>query len=108
MSSLAAARADNFYYPPDFDANKHKSLAKVSAWQPTALFTSYEIQHIFQQSNMCSLAVTAVPWLSSSARARSEVADRGHPGHQVRRLARPASYPDDADHSFCVVVQDGV
>ncbi|GAX82928.1 hypothetical protein CEUSTIGMA_g10355.t1 [Chlamydomonas eustigma] len=28
MSSLAAARADNFYYPKDFDPNKHKSLNK--------------------------------------------------------------------------------
>ncbi len=25
----AAARADNFYYPPSFDPNKHKSLNKV-------------------------------------------------------------------------------
>ena len=29
MSSLAAARADNFYHPPDFDPKKHKSLNKV-------------------------------------------------------------------------------
>lgn len=29
MSSLAAARADNFYYPPDFDGNKHGSLNGV-------------------------------------------------------------------------------
>lgn len=29
MSSLAAARADNFYYPPNFDPVKHKTLAKV-------------------------------------------------------------------------------
>jgi len=30
MSSLAAARADNFYYPPGFDPDKHGSLNKVS------------------------------------------------------------------------------
>lgn len=30
MSSLAAAKADNFYYPPDFDPQKHKTLNKVS------------------------------------------------------------------------------
>lgn len=30
MSSLAAARADNFYYPPSFDPNKHKSLNKFN------------------------------------------------------------------------------
>ena len=29
MSSLAAARADNFYHPPDYDPKKHKSLNKV-------------------------------------------------------------------------------
>jgi hypothetical protein len=29
MSSLAAARADNFYYPPGFDPDKHGSLNKV-------------------------------------------------------------------------------
>ncbi|PNH07365.1 SWI/SNF-related matrix-associated actin-dependent regulator of chromatin subfamily A-like protein 1 [Tetrabaena socialis] len=30
MSSLAAARADNFYYPPDFDPVKHQTLNKAS------------------------------------------------------------------------------
>jgi hypothetical protein len=29
MSSLAAARADNFRYPPDFDPKKHGTLNKV-------------------------------------------------------------------------------
>ncbi len=29
MSSLAAARADNFYYAPDFNPDVHKSLNKV-------------------------------------------------------------------------------
>jgi hypothetical protein len=29
MSSLAAARADNFYYPPGFDPEKHGSLNKA-------------------------------------------------------------------------------
>jgi hypothetical protein len=29
MSSLAAARADNFYYPPNYDPAKHGSLNKV-------------------------------------------------------------------------------
>jgi len=28
MSSLAAARADNFYYPKDFDPSKHNTLAQ--------------------------------------------------------------------------------
>jgi hypothetical protein len=31
MSSLAAARADNFYYPPGFDPAKHGSLNKVTS-----------------------------------------------------------------------------
>jgi hypothetical protein len=31
MSSLAATKADGFYYPPDFDAAKYGSLNKVSA-----------------------------------------------------------------------------
>lgn len=30
MSSLAAARADNFYYPPNYDPAKHGSLNQVS------------------------------------------------------------------------------
>ncbi|GFH25189.1 RibD_C domain-containing protein [Haematococcus lacustris] len=30
MSSLAAARADNFYYAPDFDPDKHGTLNKFS------------------------------------------------------------------------------
>lgn len=34
MSSLAAARADNFYYPPGFDPNKHKSLNKYNGQHP--------------------------------------------------------------------------
>jgi coiled-coil domain-containing protein 130 len=34
MSSLAAARADNFYYPPEFDPVKHKSLNKFNGQHP--------------------------------------------------------------------------
>ncbi|PNW86325.1 hypothetical protein CHLRE_02g082050v5 [Chlamydomonas reinhardtii] len=34
MSSLAAARADNFYYAPDFDPKKHKSLNKYNGQHP--------------------------------------------------------------------------
>jgi hypothetical protein len=34
MSSLAAARADNFYYPPDFDPVKHQTLNKVRLSPP--------------------------------------------------------------------------
>ncbi|KAL6758497.1 CWC16 protein [Haematococcus lacustris] len=30
MSSLAAARADNFYYAPDFDPDKHGTLNKYN------------------------------------------------------------------------------
>ena len=42
MSSLAAARADNFYHPPDFDPKKHKSLNKVNmhAWQPIQCYSN--------------------------------------------------------------------
>lgn len=34
MSTLAAARADNFYYPPEFDPKKHKTLAKFTGQHP--------------------------------------------------------------------------
>ncbi|MEW5297728.1 MAG: hypothetical protein WDW38_006908 [Sanguina aurantia] len=34
MSSLAAARADNFYYPPHFDPVKHGTLAKLTGQHP--------------------------------------------------------------------------
>ncbi|GIL88984.1 hypothetical protein Vretimale_16293 [Volvox reticuliferus] len=34
MSSLAAAKADNFYYPPDFDPQKHHSLNKYNGQHP--------------------------------------------------------------------------
>eukprot|EP00877_Chromochloris_zofingiensis_P001314 jgi/Chrzof1/11183/Cz05g27070.t1 len=34
MSSLAAARADNFYYPPEFDPQKHGSLNKFQGQHP--------------------------------------------------------------------------
>ncbi|GFR49466.1 hypothetical protein Agub_g11526 [Astrephomene gubernaculifera] len=34
MSSLAAARADNFYYPPDFDPKKHQTLNKYNGQHP--------------------------------------------------------------------------
>ncbi|KAG2494127.1 hypothetical protein HYH03_007765 [Edaphochlamys debaryana] len=34
MSSLAAARADNFYFPPDFDPVKHGSLNKYNGQHP--------------------------------------------------------------------------
>eukprot|EP00879_Flechtneria_rotunda_P004471 GHRR01004725.1.p1 GENE.GHRR01004725.1~~GHRR01004725.1.p1 ORF type:complete len:306 (+),score=96.21 GHRR01004725.1:283-1200(+) len=34
MSSLAAARADNFYYPPGFDPQKHGSLNKFQGQHP--------------------------------------------------------------------------
>jgi hypothetical protein len=37
MSSLAAARADNFYYPPGFDPDKHGSLNKVCMQPPHRL-----------------------------------------------------------------------
>eukprot|EP00878_Enallax_costatus_P017339 GHUV01018211.1.p1 GENE.GHUV01018211.1~~GHUV01018211.1.p1 ORF type:complete len:329 (+),score=119.30 GHUV01018211.1:768-1754(+) len=34
MSSLAAARADNFYYPPGYDPDKHGSLNKFQGQHP--------------------------------------------------------------------------
>ncbi|EFJ45218.1 hypothetical protein VOLCADRAFT_106033 [Volvox carteri f. nagariensis] len=34
MSSLAAAKADNFYYPPDFDPKKHQTLNKYNGQHP--------------------------------------------------------------------------
>ena len=34
MSSLAASRADNFYYGPDFDGKKHGSLNKYRGQHP--------------------------------------------------------------------------
>jgi hypothetical protein len=35
MSSLAAARADNFYYAPGFDPDKHKTLNKARLSMPS-------------------------------------------------------------------------
>ncbi|KXZ43532.1 hypothetical protein GPECTOR_88g475 [Gonium pectorale] len=34
MSSLAAAKADNFYFPPDFDPKRHQSLNKYHGQHP--------------------------------------------------------------------------
>ena len=34
MSSLAASRADNYYYPPDFDGEKHKSINTYNKSHP--------------------------------------------------------------------------
>ncbi|GLI59751.1 hypothetical protein VaNZ11_001701 [Volvox africanus] len=34
MSSLAAAKADNFYYPADFDPKKHQTLNKYNGQHP--------------------------------------------------------------------------
>ena len=55
MSSLAAARADNFYYAPDFNPDVHKSLNKVgsascSSSSPSALGQGCFLQ--FQPCNM--------------------------------------------------------
>lgn len=46
MSSLAAARADGFYYPPEFDPVKHKNINKA---RNTRTVGSSSTQHQHQQ-----------------------------------------------------------
>jgi hypothetical protein len=65
MSSLAAARADNFYYPPDFDPKKG-SLNKVSRY-PSHLLNLY--MYPIHQSNTTltfslfdTIAATSLSW----------------------------------------------
>jgi hypothetical protein len=75
MSSLAAARADNFYYPPGFDPAKHGSLNKVTShpysactWLmqrqghglhplsgSSALHGSCQWHHLLEQQHTCNV-----------------------------------------------------
>lgn len=89
MSSLAAARADNFYYPPHFDPVKHGTLAKVrlslgleiqnerGAPEGLDLLTSNDTSRICVCLRLCTAHRAA-----SAARA-SRPAQRGHSGDQV-------------------------
>ena len=69
MSSLAAARADNFYYAPDFNPDVHKSLNKVGSASCCSLNPSALGQGCFLQLWPCSVHLSgcAVPALHRSA-----------------------------------------
>ena len=58
MSSLAAARADNFYYAPDFNPDVHKSLNKVQ----TSHSIVYEPLQPIQQHILCG-DILACQWM---------------------------------------------
>lgn len=75
MSSLAAAKADNFYFPPEFDPAKHKSLNKVLGRLGDVWFgaTHSHLDSAAQRvGHAAAVPVTAVPWISPAARARGE------------------------------------
>jgi hypothetical protein len=78
MSSLAAARADNFYHPPDFDPKKHKSLNKVNmrAWQPIQCYSS--------SSPMLRSLGPIFPWLDSRFLTSSSQYNNSHGALGVR------------------------
>ena len=64
MSSLAAARADNFYYAPEFNPDVHKSLNKVSiasycSCGPSALCRSHFLYLWPCDVQLCACAVPA-------------------------------------------------
>ena len=60
MSSLAAAGADNFYYPPGFDPDKHGSLNKVL------------LNHIVDSK--CQTAISSVQPAATVVGAHADVA----------------------------------
>ena len=65
MSSLAAARADNFYYAPDFNPDVHKSLNKVGSASCPSSNSSALCPGCFLQMRLCSVQLSgcAVPAL---------------------------------------------
>jgi hypothetical protein len=52
MSSLAAARADNFYYPPGFDPDKHGSLNKVRTQSSTCRNTMVQSRRMASSTSL--------------------------------------------------------
>ena len=83
MSTLAAARADNFYYPPEWDPSKG-SLNKVRIAGPAASPGSWCYPTLCISSPPLTVFPSdAVSGPTSAERARKE-ARPGHPGNPLR------------------------